>query len=92
MIPLFLAAASDPAAPNWGIIITIIAVLLNMGTMIVVATWALSKVRESSSVVAESVAGLRSAVGELKDSILESWRKHQEHGERIARLEEKTRK
>lgn len=89
MISLFLAAAEN-ASPNWAVIVSIAAFAINTITVVIGATLGISKLRESSALISQSVGHLKEAVTKLDSSVVEIFGHTRDHGERIARLEAKS--
>lgn len=90
MISSILAATADAPPPtNWGVIVALAAFVLNTITVVIGATWGISKLRESSALISQSVDHLQKAVSKLDDSVGEIFDRTHSQGERIARLEGK---
>jgi hypothetical protein len=88
MIPLILAAAADAHTPtNWGVIVAIASFAINTLAVVIGATLGVSKLRESSALISQSVGHLKEAVTKLDSSVVEIFGHTRDHGERIARLE-----
>lgn len=82
--------AETPAAGvgvNVSVIVGVSAFVLNTITVVIGATFGFSKLKESTALLSQSGDHLRGAIDDLKTVISHIGEKQTDHGERIAKLE-----